>query len=406
MSETTVIVGAGHAAGMLTTTLIQKKYDGKIVIVGEEAHLPYQRPPLSKAYLSGEVELSSLYLKPQETYDKAGVTLSLDTRVEAIDRDSRELTLADGSGLTYDNLVLATGSQVRRIPVPGADLDGIHYLRTIADVDALRPALTAGQRLVIVGGGYIGLEVAAVAAKLGVSVTVLETEGRVMARVTGETISRYFERKHREAGVDLRTGTRVVAFEAGDDGQVSGVTCDDGSTVPADLVLVSIGIQPETTLAEAAGLPCDDGILVDEYTRTDDPHILAIGDCTRHRNLYFDQPVRLESVANAVDQARTAAATLTGGDQPYNAAPWFWSNQYDLRLQMVGLSEGHDATAIRGNPDDDAFAVFYLKQGKLVAVDAVNMPPAFMAGKKLVGARAAVEPATLIDLDVDLKSIM
>jgi 3-phenylpropionate/trans-cinnamate dioxygenase ferredoxin reductase subunit len=262
------------------------------------------------------------------------------------------------------------------------------------------------KKLVIVGGGYIGLEVAAIAVKKGLKVTVLEAADRVMQRVTGPEVSAFFQAMHRNAGVDLCLDTAVTGFAADDDGHVAGVTVADGRTVPADLVLVSIGITPETALAESAGLPCDDGILVNEYARSGDPNILAIGDCTRHRNLFFEQPQRMESVANAVDQGRTAAATLMGDDNPYDAAPWFWSNQYDARLQMVGLSRDHDERVVRGTPEDGSFAVFYMREGHLIAVDAVNLPVAFMVGKKLVYHQKSVSREVLGDMDVDLKSMV
>jgi 3-phenylpropionate/trans-cinnamate dioxygenase ferredoxin reductase subunit len=260
--------------------------------------------------------------------------------------------------------------------------------------------------LVIVGGGYIGLEVAASAIKKGVNVTVLEAADRLMQRVTGPEMSAFFYAKHRGAGVDVRLNTAVTGFEAGDQGRVAGVTLADGGTVPADVVLVSIGVIPETALAEAAGLPCDDGIVVDEFTRTGDPDILAIGDCTRHRNLFFEKMQRLESVANAVDQARTAAATLMGEEKPYDSAPWFWSNQYDVRLQMVGLSQNHDQRVLRGSTEDKEFAVFYLRGGSVIAVDAVNLPIAFMVGKQLVQHRKSVCAKALSDPRTDLKSLV
>ena len=258
--KTTVIVGGGHAAGALMTTLLQKKYQHEVVLVGEEPHPPYQRPPLSKNYLAGEVEQASLYLKPRAVYEKAGQQLRLGVRVEQIDRDNKTIRLSDQSTLKYDQLVLATGSHVRRLKAPGADLQGIHYLHDIADTDALREQLVPGKRLVIVGGGYIGLEVAASAIKKGVNVTVLEAADRLMQRVTGPEMSAFFYAKHIAAGVDVRLNTAVTGFEAGDQGRVAGVTLADGGTVPADVVLVSIGVIPETTLAEAAGLPCDDGL--------------------------------------------------------------------------------------------------------------------------------------------------
>ena len=404
--DATVIVGGGHAAGSLLTTLLQKKYQQEVVLVGEEPHPPYQRPPLSKNYLAGEIDEESLYLKPRSVYDDAGYQLRLGERAEHIDRDNKTITLSDQSTLKYGQLVLATGSRVRYLNAQGADLKGLHYLHDIADSDALREQFVPGKSLVIVGGGYIGLEVAAIAVKAGLKVTVLEAAERLMQRVTGPEISAFFYAKHRGAGVDVRLDTAVTGFEAGNHGYVAGVTLADGTTVPADFVLVSVGIAPETALAEAAGLPCDDGILVDEYTRTNDPDILAIGDCTRHRNLFFEQTQRMESVANAVDQARTAAATLMGEDRPYDAAPWFWSNQYDVRLQMVGLSHAHDERVVRGKPEDEAFAVFYLREGHLIAVDAVNLPMAFMVGKKLVYQHREVKAQALRDPDIELKSLI
>lgn len=404
--EVTVIVGGGHAAGALLTTLLQRRYQHKVVLVGEELHPPYQRPPLSKGYLTGEVDQESLYLKPRSVYENAGYDLRLGVRVDQIERASKTIRLSDQSTLKYNHLVLATGSQVRRMRSPGADLKGIHYLHDIADARALREELVPGKRLVIVGGGFIGLEVAASAVKEGVKVTVLEAAERLMQRVTGPEMSAFFHDMHRQAGVDMRLDTAVTGFEAGDQGCVAGVTLAGGDTIPADIVLVSIGVVAETTLAEAAGLACDGGILVDEFTRTDDPAILAIGDCTRHRNLFFEGRQRLESVANAVDQARTAAATLMGEEKPYDSVPWFWSNQYDIRLQMVGLSQGHDQRVMRGNPGDKAFSVFYLREGCVVAVDAVNLPIAFMVGKQLVQQRESVSAEVLCDLSVDLKSLV
>lgn len=404
--EKTVIVGGGHAAGTLLTTLLQKEYQNEVILVGEEPHPPYQRPPLSKNYLAGDVDQASLYLKPRSVYEDAGYQLRLGVRVDQIDRKSKTLRLTDHSTLQYGRLVLATGSRLRCLKVPGAHLHGIHYLRDIAAADALREQFVPGKKLAIVGGGYIGLEVAAIAVKAGLQVTVLEAAERVMQRVTGPEISAFFQDKHRSAGVEVRLDTSVIGFEADNDGHVAGVAVADGSTVPADLVLVSVGITPETALAEAAGLPCDDGILVDEYARSADPAILAIGDCTRHRNLFFEQPQRMESVANAVEQARTAAAILMGDDKPYDAVPWFWSNQYDVRLQMVGLSKDHDERVVRGNPNDGAFAVFYLREGHLIAVDAVNLPIAFMVGKKLIYQRRDVDPEALSDPDIELKSLL
>lgn len=404
--DATVVVGGGHAAGALLTALIQKKYPFQVVLVGEEPYPPYQRPPLSKAYLADEVDQSSLLLKPATVYENAGYQLRLGVRVDQIDRDNKTVLLSDNSVLKYGRLVLATGSYVRRLKAPGSDLKGIHYLHDIADADALRDQLVPGKRLVIVGGGYIGLEVAASAKKKGAEVTVLEAANRLMQRVTGPEMSAFLYDRHTDAGVDVRLNAVVTGFRVGDQGYTSGVMLADGTVIAADIVLVSIGVIPETSLAQNAGLPCDDGIIVDELTRTGDPDILAIGDCTRHRNLFFDQPQRLESVANAVDQARTAAATLAGETKPYDSIPWFWSNQYDLRMQMAGLSMHHDQRVVRGSPEDNEFAVFYLREGCVIAVDAVNLPTAFMVGKQLVQQRKHVNPEALSDMSVELKSFL
>lgn len=405
-SETVVIVGGGHAAGMLAFTLRQKKYDGRVLILAEEPHRPYQRPPLSKAYLAGESKLDALYLKPEHSFAEQQVELQEGVGVEAVDRAARRVQCANGETVAYDRLVLATGSQVRRLPVPGAALAGVHYLRGIADADALRAAFAGNGRLVIVGAGYIGLEVAAIATKAGLHVTVLEAADRVMQRVTGPQVSAFFADKHRSAGVDLRLEAAVSALEDDGSGRVAAVTCADGSRFAADVVLVAIGIAPRDELAREAGLACDDGILVNEHALTDDPNIFAIGDCTRHRNLYLAQPARLESVANAVEQARVAAATITGAPAPYDAVPWFWSDQYHIKLQTAGIAHGYDETVVRGSPSDEGFGVFYLRQGKLVAVDAVNQPRIFMASKKLLAARTAVDPGALADPSVELASLM
>ena len=404
--EVTVIVGSGHAAGALLAALLRGRYQHEVVLIGEEPHPPYQRPPLSKNYLAGEVEQESLYLKPRSVYENAGYQLRLGVRVDQIDRDSKTVRLSDHSKIKYDRLVLATGSQVRRLTSPGAKLKGIYYLHDMADADALREVLVPGKRLVIVGGGFVGLEVAASAVKKGVHVTVLEAAGRLMQRVTGPEMSAFFYARHRDAGVDVRLDTGVTGFETGDHGFVAGVRLANGDTVSADIVLVSIGVIPDTALAEAAGLTCNGGILVDEFTRTDDPAILAIGDCTRHRNLFFEDRLRLESVANAVDQARTAAAVLMGEDKPYDSVPWFWSNQYDIRLQMVGLSQGHDQRVMHGSPADKGFVVFYLRDGCVIAVDAVNLPIAFMVGKQLVQRRMILNTELLSNPDADLTLLL
>jgi 3-phenylpropionate/trans-cinnamate dioxygenase ferredoxin reductase subunit len=410
-SATVVIAGAGHATAELVTALRQAGYPGRIVAVGDEAHLPYQRPPLSKAYLSGEATLDSLYLKSRSTYDKAQIEFHLGTRVAEIDRQNKRVVLADGRSIGYTNLVLNTGGRARRLSVPGADraerLSNFRYVRTIDDIDRLRGQMQPGLRLVIIGGGYIGLEVAALAIKRAMQVTVLEALPRVLARVTAPEISAFYERIHRAAGVDIRTGVEVTGFEFDlSKDVVSAVVCGDGTRVPADVVIAGIGLIPNTELAQSAGLAVENGIIVDEYARTSDPDIYSAGDCTNHPSVLYGRRVRLESVPNAVEQARTAAAGLSGKQRPHNAVPWFWSDQYHLKLQMAGLSQGHDQLVVRGSTGNETFAAFYLRQGKIISADTVNRPQEFMIAKRLVAEAAAIDPNLLADESMPLKTLL
>lgn len=403
MSETVLVIGAGHAAGQFVSTLRQKGWDGRIVLAGEEPWVPYQRPPLSKKYLAGELERSRLYFKPPGFYEDAHVDLHLSTRVTALDTAGRRAQLESGGSVDWDHCVIATGSRVLRLQAPGADLPGIHYLRTIDDVDGIRAHFAPGARLVVVGAGYIGLEVAAVAAAAGLDVTVLEMAERVMSRVVSPDVSEFYEAEHRRHGVHLRLGEGVSGFEGVD--RVQAVTTAAGERVPADFVVVGIGIEPVTELAAGAGLPCDDGILVDEYCRTRADDVYAVGDCTRHPNGIYGRQLRLESVHNALEQAKTAAAGICGEAAPYNQVPWFWSDQYDLKLQIAGLAEGYDEMVMRGDPAARSFACFYLAGGRLLAVDAVNSPREFMLAKPLIAAAATPSPQALADPDVSLKDL-
>ncbi len=366
------------------------------------------RPPLSKAYLAGEISADSLIYKAQAAYDKAGVELRLGSCVAAIDRGGKGLSVESGENVAWDKLVIATGGRARRLKVPGGDLGDIFYLRTIADVELLRPQLAEGRRLVIVGGGYVGLEVAAVATKRGLKVTVLEAATRVLARVTAPEVSAFYERFHRTAGVEIRTSVAVSGFAADRSGATVGaVQCADGSEIPADFVLVGIGLVPNTQLAEAAGLDVDDGIVVDAFSRTSDPDIFAIGDCALHaKHGFLQRRIRLESVPNALEQARAAAAFIAGKPVPAAVAPWFWSDQYDLKLQMAGLSEGYDELAIRGATNGSSFIAFYLRDGVVIAADAINRPSEFMASKRLIGDRVRASAADLADEAVSLKALI
>jgi 3-phenylpropionate/trans-cinnamate dioxygenase ferredoxin reductase subunit len=398
-----VIAGAGHAAGQVVATLKQKHFDGRIVLIGEEPYLPYQRPPLSKKFLAGELPPERLYFKPESFYDDA-IEVLLETRVTAIDRQSKTVTAGTDRVVGYDEIVIATGSRVRRLPVPGAELEGIHYLRTIADVKGIRAEFDRGNRLVVVGAGYIGLEVAAVCRQLGLAVTVVEMADRVMSRVVSPHVSDFYALEHTSHGVRLRLSTGLGEF-VGKDGRVSGVVTSDGETIAADFVLVGVGIEPVTELAVSAGLEVENGIIVDDRCRTADPHIYAVGDCTSHPNAIYGRRLRLESVHNALEQAKTAASNICGDEEHYAQVPWFWSDQYDLKLQIAGLSQGYDEVVLRGDPSARSFACFYLRDGVLIAVDAVNSPREFMQSKALIAARARIAPDRLADASAALKDL-
>jgi len=396
-----VIIGAGHAAGQAAASLRQEKYTGPITIIGDELHLPYQRPPLSKAYLSGSQEVERVYLRAEKFYQDKDIDLKLSTRATAIDPDAKVVELADGSSIDYDKLLISTGSRPRILNIPGSDLGGIHYLRTIDDVDGIRAEMREGANLVIVGGGYIGLEVAAVGVEQGLNVHVLEMEERILQRVTTPTMSKYYDELHRGRGVNIHTNTGVTGFSG--DGKVQKVLCGD-TEFAADMVILGIGIVPNIELAQAAGLTCDNGIVVDDHCQTSNPDIYAAGDCTNHPNALLDRRLRLESVPNAMDQARTSAANMLGGDKSYAAIPWFWSDQYELKLQMVGFSADGNREVLRGDMAANQFAVFYLKDNTVVAADAVNSPKEFMLCKQLVGKEA--DAAVLADSTSDLKSLL
>ncbi len=398
-----VVVGAGHGAGQVVASLRQKKFEGQIDLIGEEKWYPYQRPPLSKKFLAGELPAERLYFKPESFYNDQDVTVHLDTRVTAIDRDSQLVNTEHGSSFAYDHLVLATGSRPRLLDLPGATLDGIHYLRGIDDVKEIRAGMSEGGRIVIVGAGYIGLEVAAVAAKSGLDTTVVEKETRVMSRVVSPELSEFYQNIHRDNGVTLKLATGIEAFSG--DQHVDCVVLDSGEILPADEVVVGIGIVPNVELATECGLEVSNGIVVDDHCRTNDPVIYAIGDCTWHPNDLLGFELRLESVHNALEQAKTAAGNICGDDLAYAQVPWFWSDQYDLKLQIAGLSRGYDQVVIRGNPDDHAFACLYLRDGQLISIDAVNSPKDFVQSKALIAAHAKINPATLADTSIQLKDM-
>jgi 3-phenylpropionate/trans-cinnamate dioxygenase ferredoxin reductase subunit len=404
MREHLIIVGGGQAAAQAALSARQHDFAGPITLIGEEASLPYQRPPLSKKFLAGEMPRERLLLKPEDFYRKREIELELDTRVKALDPGKRSVTLADGTEREFTHLILATGSAVRRLSLPGSDLAGVHYLRVLEDVESLRSEVEPGKRLAIVGAGFIGLEVAAVAIRAGLDVTVLEAADRVMARSVSQDVSDFYADTHRAAGVDLRLKTEVREFHG--DSRIRQIETGNGDRIDCDLVLVGIGIVPRTELAEAAGLAIDDGIKVDACARTSAENIAAAGDCTSHPHPWVGRRVRLESVQNAIEQAKAAAATIAGQETEFDAIPWFWSDQYDLKLQMAGLSVGYEQTVVRGEPASGSFSVYYLDgDGRAIAVDAVNDPRTFIAAKKWLLDKPRWPVEAIADPDCNLSEL-
>ena len=406
-----LIIGAGQAAAQAAETLRKKGHVGPLTVVGDEDLLPYQRPPLSKKYLSGAMEKDRLLFRHADHYAQHAIDLHLGYAVSTLDARARRVEVTDGSHFEYDRLLLATGSLPRPLPVLGAELAGVYSLRTVADVDRLRQEMKPGRRALIIGGGYIGLEVASTCREAGLDVTVLEAADRVMSRVVSPAVSRFYEAEHARHGVQVLLGARVAELVSADppgagNRRVSGVRLADGRELPADFVLVAVGVVPNDALALAAGLACDDGILVDEFCRTSDPAIWAAGDCTRQRNLHSDLSVRLESVDNAFEQGSSAALNMLGLTTVHDRVPWFWSDQFDLRMVIVGLALGHDQLVVRGDPAARAFSVCYLRRGELVAVETVNHIKDQMAARKLIPARARPDPAKLADDRIALKDTL
>jgi 3-phenylpropionate/trans-cinnamate dioxygenase ferredoxin reductase subunit len=399
-----VIVGAGHAGGSAAAFLRQYGHTGPIVLIGDEPLLPYQRPPLSKAWLKGEADAESLSLKPAEWYAEAGVSLRLGGVATRIDRADRLVILASGETVAYDNLILATGARARALTIPGADLEGVMALRTAADAERLKRALGPDKRLAVVGGGYVGLEVAASARALGSHVLVIERESRVLARVACETLSTFFQTYHSRHGVGFELNAGVAAFE-GDKGQVTGVRFADGRIVACDVALVGVGAIPNDDLAKAAGLACSNGVVVNLEARTDDDRIFAIGDVSDRPLPLYDRSFRLESVPNALEQAKQAASAIVGRPGPAPEVPWFWSDQYDLKLQIAGLPFDADQIIVRGDVAAARFAIFHLKDDLIQAVEAVNAPPEFMAGRQLIAKRTPVSMEKLIDTTISMKDV-
>ncbi|KPF74725.1 pyridine nucleotide-disulfide oxidoreductase [alpha proteobacterium AAP81b] len=405
-----LIVGAGHGGAQAAIQLRQLGFAGSIAIVGEEPELPYERPPLSKEFLAGDKGFERLLIRLPAFWAEREVTMLASTRVVAVDAAAHQVTAENGRTIGYGSLIWAGGGAPRRLTCEGHDLKGVHAVRTRADVDQLRAELSGTRHVAVIGGGYIGLEAAAVLTKFGKAVTIFEAQERVLARVAGEPLSHFFEAEHRAHGVEVLTGVTVMALRGDTAGRVAGVVLADGRTLAADMAIVGIGIVPAVAALVAAGAAAPDGppggVLVDDHCRTSLPDIFAIGDCAAHVSAFAaGATIRLESVQNANDMAGVVARALTGSPRPYHAVPWFWSNQYDLRLQTVGLSTGHDATVLRGDPAARAFSLVYLKQGRVVALDCVNAVKDYVQGKALVEHGVAVPPDALADAATPLKTL-
>ena len=399
-----IIIGAGQGGGETAQRLRQGGFNGEITLIGEEPCAPYQRPPLSKAYLKGELSMDRLLLRPASVYAEENISFISPLKAVWIDRANKRVRMEGGRELPYDALVVATGARPRRLPLVGADLQGVHLFRTAADVDAIRPRFTPEAKLVVIGAGFIGLEVAAVARQCGLNVTVVETAVRPLARVTSPEVAGFFLDEHTRQGVRFVLGGQPAILK-GDD-HVTAVCLADGMEIKADLVIAGIGVTPETTLAQQCGLSVGDGVVTDRQCRTSDPAIFAIGDCARRPMVHYGETVRrLESVHNAVEGAKVVAASILGQTHT-EEAPWFWSDQYDLKLQIAGLFQGYDHVVFRGVMSDRAFAAFYYKGDRLIAVDAVNRPGEYLGAKMLIQTGRTVAPSVLEDASRPMKEIV
>lgn len=401
-----LIVGAGHGGAQAALALRQRKFTGSIVIVGEEPELPYERPPLSKEYLAKEKSFERIMIRPAGFWEERGITILTGERVVSLDPDQHCIRTEKGMVMTYGTLIWAAGGHARSLSCSGYDLDGVHSVRNRADVDRLMAELGESNDVVVIGGGYIGLEAAAALSKLGKRVTLLEAQGRVLARVAGEAVSRFFEDVHRDRGVDVRVGASVSCIEEGD-GKAAGVRLATGEVIPARIVIVGIGIIPAVEPLLAAGARGSNGVEVDALCQTSIADVFAIGDCALHTNAYAGNVlVRVESVQNANDMAVTVANVITGVAAPYDAVPWFWSNQYDLRLQTVGISSGSDREVVRGSPENESFSVVYLKSGRVIALDCVNATKDYVQGRALVKDGLAIDPDLISNEKIPLKEMM
>lgn len=402
-----LIVGGGHAGAQAAIALRQAGFAGSITIAGEEPDLPYERPPLSKDYFSGEKTFERIRIRPPEFWAERNITMALGIRIEAIDVENHSAISSSGELGSYGKLIWAAGGDARLLPCPGSALDGVLTLRTRADADMFKLRAAEAQHIVVIGGGYIGLESAAVLATSGKPVVLIEALDRVLARVAGEQLSRFFEQTHTDHGVKILLDSGVTALESSDDGKVCSILLGNGERLPADLVLVGIGIIPAVEPLKKAGADCANGVLVDTFCQTSLVDIYAIGDCAAHANSFADGAIiRLESVQNANDMATTVAKHIMGDAQPYRNIPWFWSNQYDIKLQTIGLSTGYDKAIVRGNPETQSFSIIYLKHGKVIALDCVNAVKDYVQGRKLVEIGAQIEPKALANTDLPLKQFI
>ena len=409
MDEKIVVVGAGQAGGWAALTLRAEGFGGRVTLVGEEAHPPYERPPLSKKLLLADEGFEQAFLHGRDHYAEQHVELRLGCRVDRIDRPGRQIGLSNGDTFSYDRLILTTGSKVQKISLPGADLPGVHYLRDIEDSLAIRRALTGGARVAVIGGGYIGLEVAAAARARGCMVTVLEARDRVMNRVVAPEISQFLTTLHRENGVDIHTNIECAEIRSTKNSvadRAEGVACADGFYFPADLVVVGVGIRPRDRLAAAAGLTCDDGIVVDALGRTSDPNVFAAGDVARQPSALYGRHVRLESWQTAQNQAISVARSACGNGAPYDAVPWFWTDQYGINLQMIGLADGYDEIVIRGKFGSQSFTAFYLAEGRLLAANMVNAGRDVRPTRQLIAERRIIDRRVLTDTKTPLRAML
>ena len=403
MKDQLIIIGGGHAGGMAAVLLIQKKFSGNIMIIGDENFLPYQRPALSKSFLSGATQKESLYIKNQEFYKKNDIEVLLGTSVVSIDRKSKRVILENGESKIYSKLIIATGSKLKEIQSQEEE-NSISYLRTIDDSEKLKNAIQSKNSIAIIGSGYIGLEIAATASKFKLNIHVVEFENRVMSRSASSQISSFFESKHNKAGVNFKFGRAVLNIKNGDTNKT--LFLSDGSTVKAEIVAAGIGVEPNISLAQESGLECDNGITVDQNCLTSDENIFAIGDCTNHKNDIYGYKMRLESVHNAVEQAKIAVNYILGSPTPYCQVPWFWSDQYDIKLQIAGICQSHDTQIINGSLEDEKFSVLSLKNNKLIAVESINKPRDFMIGKKLIEQQTRISKKQLKEKNLDLKNLL